>query len=438
MDSPILGERRVYCPGGIWVQNSTSFEAVNDQSISQLIRSAQRRVLLVVPAVSQEIAMAIEDRWRALGADAVSVVTDLSDIPYRLGFGEAEGLKVLKDAAKSAQAVIQVEEGVRIGLVLADDTLLLFTPTAQALESQPDPRSGSAHNGLLFASEGSAMGQAVEKAAIEIGRRTADDFSIRRVEKALEQNPPKQFEVSRVEWVFNSIIEFVELELKGVEVQRRKASLPPDLLNLIPEASSRHLLSASFHLLDKDDLTGDPEAKGFDEIRQEKQKIAEQYLEVLPHYGTVIRRAGKKAFLEAIEAFKNQIEGFRVKQLKILDSKMAANRKKLVDVLLPGVQKAPPARWAKYGPALDEGKVRRLLEVELADAFGTADHLLGNIRVDVRFKGVTYEMLKDPKFQETARRKLPDLDTLLEEHEAARVRSEPQGSLFGEPSGDEK
>lgn len=406
------------------MESGTSFEAINDAAVSGLIRSANRRVLLVIPAVSREVAKAVEERWQTLGSDAVTVITDLSEVPYRLGFGELEGLKVLTDAARRLQADIQTQEGVRLGLVIADETILLFSPTALAIE---DHRTGRAANGFRFDSRNPAVGLDVERASSEIGLQKADEVLIRRVTKRLEQNPPKQFDVTRTELVFSSEIEFVELELKGVEVQKKTASLPPDLLRLIPDEGSRSLLNATFHLLDKADL-----ADGFGKIREEKRRIADRYLEVLPKYGTVIRRRQKEEFTKAVDTLKATITSFSQARQEKMETTISANRKTLVDGFLPSVLKTPPARWEKYAP-FDRDKVRRLLDRELSEAFGTVEDLLGGISLEVKFKGVTYEMLLDPKFKEAVLKRLPDIDNTLDEHEALRVRQErehQEGMLF--------
>ena len=393
------------------MESPLSFETVSDATISKLIRSAVRRVVLVTPAVSLDVANAVENRWRALGPEAVTVVTDVSEAPYRLGFGEPAGLKALTDAANHLNADVCTREGVRLGLVIADEQTLLFTPTALAVEGFPPP---NAPNGLLLHSRNAAIGRGIEDASAMVASRKVDEVSVRRVTKALELTPPKQFDVSRTELVFNSAIEFVEFELKGAELQKKTAALPADLLRIFPIEHSDSLLHATFKLLGKDDLSS-----GFDELRSAKQEIAKKFLVVLPKHGTVIRRQDKKAFTEAITSLRKSIEAFSKVKQQQMEASMAANRKRLVDGLLPSVLKTKPDRWARY--AQDEATVRRLLDRELTRAFGTVEDLLRALRLDVRFKGVTYEMLQDPNFQNAAQKGLPELEFLHDEHEAARA-----------------
>jgi hypothetical protein len=57
-------------------------------------------------------------------------------------------------------------------------------------------------------------------------------------------------------------------------------------------------------------------------------------------------------------------------------------------------------------------------------AFGSAEKLFREMEVKLVFKGVTYESLNDPDFVNVAREKIPSLELLHEEYDAARAEGQ--------------
>src|SRR5881396_2596971 len=101
----------------------------NDETLGRAIRSAQRRIVLLAPAVSKGVADALAEQWRTLPADGVSVILDLDPEVYRLGFGDAEGLSLLEEVARSRDRALNRQQGIRIGLLIVDDTTIVYSPT---------------------------------------------------------------------------------------------------------------------------------------------------------------------------------------------------------------------------------------------------------------------------------------------------------------------
>ncbi len=61
---------------------------------------------------------------------------------------------------------------------------------------------------------------------------------------------------------------------------------------------------------------------------------------------------------------------------------------------------------------------------ELTEKFGRSDDLFQEMKLRAIFKGVTYELLVDPEFMKVAAEKIPFLDELHEEFEAAKAAGE--------------
>jgi hypothetical protein len=153
------------------------------------------------------------------------------------------------------------------------------------------------------------------------------------------------------------------------------------------------------------------------------------YLTSLPGYGNVVLRSVKPDFEKKVEQLKRCIELFKRSVRRHLAKAVEQNRETLVEALLPSVVSSPPARWRKYGTNLDSDTIRQILEKELAEITGTPERLIGNMKLKVVFKGVTYELLYDEKFMEVAKKALPGLPEFHTEYDAAKA-GESQASLF--------
>lgn len=133
------------------IPNVTSANAItvaNDESLSALIRSAKVRLVVLTPAVSTVVGEAIAERWKALGKDAVTVVLDVDPEVYRLGYGDIKALELLEPVAADLGGMVTRHKGIRVGMVIADDRTLVYSPTPQLIEA--GPRRPDAPNAIML------------------------------------------------------------------------------------------------------------------------------------------------------------------------------------------------------------------------------------------------------------------------------------------------
>lgn len=404
---------------------SDAITIANDESLSELIRSAKRRLVVLTPAISMPVAKAIAERWSALGKDAVTVVLDVDPEVYRLGYGDIKALELLEPVAATLGVMVNRHKGIRVGMVIADDRTLVYSPTPQLIEA--GPRAPDAPNAIMLGApppqverELGAGPEGVKER--RIGEDKATKAEIQAVSQDLNQNPPQKFDVARTMRVFNSLIEFVEFELTGTMLERHKASLPAELMGLANDKATRDLIDAQFRLIDKDSkISG---AK----LQESKQAIMDEFLTPLPKFGQVILRAKKKEFETRIEAFEKEVAAFAKQVQNDLESEMKANRERIIEVLLPTVRRSVPAHWKKQiSGEVNDAQLRTLLDRALAKAFGGAEKHIKAMKVRVVFKGVTFESLTDPEFVDVAKDRLPALEELHREFTAVQADSAPVG-----------
>lgn len=384
------------------------------------VRCARRQLVVIAPGLTESVARAIKEQWYALGPDAVQVVLDPDPEVCRLGFGDLAALQILQKAAERIGRQIHQQQGLRVGVIVSDETTTVYSPTPRLIEAGGQP--GEKRNALRFDTPILDLDHNTtisDLGRIDLHPKPITRTDVQKTAQDLHANPPAKFDVARKVRVFNARFEFVEFELHGLLLSRKRVPIPSDLMGLAKDPKAQKLLRSSFQLIEEDS-----EVSG-DRVTRLKQFIVKAYLINLPGYGTIIRRDKKEAFQVAVKALERYVHRFQRHLKKKLQKAIDANREVLTSALLPSVAKNPPARWSKFlGESPKDQEIERMLRSELADAFGHSDDVFQDMRVKAIFKGVTYESLSDPDFMRIASQKVPSLDTLHDEFDATKAEGQ--------------
>jgi uncharacterized FlaG/YvyC family protein len=401
----------------------TAITTVDDAYLCQIIQSVKRRLVYMTPGMSDQVAEAVCRKWDELPPEAINIILDVDPEVCRMGFGTIGALKKLNEQARKHGSAIHEQPGVRIALLIADDITLFYAPTPLLIEGGSDTqvRPNAVKLNLVPPNIASDMGLDNAGSAT-VGTNPVSPKKIMETSNDLVRNPPMKFDIARKVRVFNAQIEFVEFELRGHQIGKRKVNIPSDLLGLAKDDKTKKLLHSSFQLIDDEDAKISGE-----EITKHKEKIADDYLVNLPNFGNVILRSKKEEFEAAVDELNKHIEAFQKELEAKLQKAIDKNRVALVNALAPAVIAQTPERWKKFlHSKSSKDDIRQVLDCELADHFGTAEANLKKIDVSLIFKGITYETLNDPDFMKIAKKKIPLLE-LYQEYEAAK---EAQGNLF--------
>jgi hypothetical protein len=394
--------------------------SLDDGQLIELIEAAKRMLFFAGPGMSVPVANAIRKRWNEMGPDAVQIILDADPEICRLGYGEVEALRVLHETAGRLGSALLHRPGIRICLLISDDTTLVFSPTPLLVEGDstqfPRPNAirfdGSSESGPNSASNPLSPAQDLFQ-----GGEQVTSERVEAVAKDLSANPPQEFDLARTVIVFNAPFEFVEFELRGLSISRKTVPISSDLMGLA-DPKTQKLLRSTFRLVGEGS-----EISGY-RVAKLKEWIVKRYLIVLPGYGTVVLRSKKPDFETAVTALRHYVSRFQKRVQKQLEAEMEVNRGTLLEALTPAVCKKPPVRWKRdLGRHPSEEDVRCLLDAELKSAFGSVADIFQEMKVNVAYKGVTYELLKDPDFIKTAKVKMPGLKVLFEEFLAAIERN---------------
>jgi hypothetical protein len=394
---------------------SVSFGYLAEESLIDLIRGARRAIAFVGPGLTIGVAQTIRNAAQQNPSLDLKITIDLDPEVCRLGFGELEAIEILQGLALQKPGILTQQGGLRLCALTIDGATVIFPPVPRLVVAPSEIPPAASGSITISPQDSSAIGQQIHK-AIEPEETAPED--VQELKQDLQDNPPLPFDLSQKVHVFNAQFEFVEFELKGLALSRKKVPLPPFLMGLSRDPKTQKLLQSSFRLI------GDDTELSSDVVLKLKKRIIDRYLITLPNYGTVILRAQKPRFERSIRLLKRFIGRYQKKVEKLLADEMKKNQETVAKMLFPLVRQNVPSDWRKYfsGPPSD-AELRELLSDELARAFGKpADHFQ-KMSCSVIFKGITYELLSDKEFVETARKHIKSAVRLHIEYDAARARS---------------
>lgn len=396
----------------------TTFIKIDNDQLVGVIETAQQWLIYIAPGVHVSVAEAIAERWQVLGPERVQVILDVDPEVARLGYGYISAIEYLQEVARRLGSVVRHQPGIRIGILVVDQSTIVFAATPLLIEAGSTQEFQP--NALAFDFVPPAILREVgwgEQGNQErvIGQVGIDANLVEQVRHNLEANPPMRFDVARKTRVFNAFFEFVEFELEGALISRRKVAIPNDLLGLVNERTRRQLRTTYQLVDDRGRFTNNS-------LFRIKQWIVDCYLIQLKGYGWVVLRAKKPEFEKSVEKLRRYILFYQKTMKQRLQEEIDRNRQDLEDELLSRIIHDVPRRWMKFLPPQPQSEdVRMLLREELQRAFGTAEQILGEAHVNLLFKGVTYELLSTPDFIESARKAIPQFRKLHEEFDAARA-----------------
>jgi hypothetical protein len=423
------------------------FTVASDETLLSMISSARERLVIVAPGLSKEVASALADRIATDGwPQELSVTLDVDPEVCRLGFGDLEALEILTSALALRDRPLQTQKGVRIGLVVADSDVLVYSPTPQLIEagsnSEEKPNairiSSVSPQGLAFAC--GASDTSVLGLVQEVGLNTASENAIEKAKADLKENPPRLFNLVRLERVFNYKLEFVEFSLEGFRLSTRTVPLPAELLGLVEEDLQERLRNtfrvfeagtpSEFEIADPAD-SGRKFKVTEKWLGAEAKKIRDEFFIPLgsSSYGNLILKRSKADFQKRVDRLKSFVDTYAAEVRETITSKIQITRGKLIDTLYPRVKAAPPPAWLArtvYG-TMNDGEILRRLSEEVDHAFEKVKDSFAPV-VTCIFKGVQYETItKDEHFRKKIEEYFKDdAAQLLFEYDASRAE-DPAG-----------
>jgi len=420
-----------------------ALQSITEDLLIAAVTGATHRVVMIAPGVWPPLAEAIAESWVRLGPNNVTVILDVDPEICRIGYGSLAGLEILQKAAAAAGEPLGSEPGVRICVLIADDQTFVFSPTPRQLEAPPGdaPVAGTPQpkaNGIVLTKPPSTLendlgSNSADGSTRTLGLEVLNQKKLAAVKQDLEQNPPKNFDLTLAINVYNARIQFVELRVSGYRVSQHTVALPKHLVNVARKNKDlARKIESAVNLLDSEDalvwggIGNGKEIYGPRNISQAtleeiRNSIDEKFLRPVLGVGKIIRRTEIERF-KAVARLESVLLTFSQVLSHMLAGQYRKTAEEIADAILPEVLQQLPEKWRKQlGPDPRPEHVHFRIIDDLLRSFGDPEKLCDSLKVSCIFKDVTYDMLKDNKFAETMRAYFHE-PPMLEEFSAAKER----------------
>jgi hypothetical protein len=149
---------------------------IDDDFVCRQIGTAQRRLMLMTPAVSLAIAQALVDRFDDLGRLSMTIILDPDADVYRLGYGEPAGLALLQEQANIHLVTLREQRYLRLAVLVADDDIVVWSPIPKSVDPASREISAQQVNGIAISSDTKA--RLLDAVAIDDGDRLPSEAEI--------------------------------------------------------------------------------------------------------------------------------------------------------------------------------------------------------------------------------------------------------------------
>jgi hypothetical protein len=412
------------------------FLAVDDGRLAAAIRAARKRIVFAAPGLGKLAGHALAEAISRLSGQ-MTIILDADAEACRIGYGDPEALQALHDAASRQQMALRRQPGLRIGILIADDTVLIWSPIARSVESE---RREEQPNGLVL--EGPATdicstamgadGTSTLPNDADIGREPLTLNALKDAVADLERNPPAPFDLARRTRVFSSRFQFVEFELRGAQWTERKINLSSVLLNADLPETLRDILDTQIRPYQEQvELSFEVPylmrgRRMFDEdgerinvmatqsqVLKYWQEIRDHYLRHLPGFGWLIRKDQLQKFRDAAEVFEETLRIW----VKAFREHVRGREGRLVNDIVTAV-------YARIERAPEREKLGKL-DLEAKVKAGLARMRVIEPQVRIVLKNVAWESTRDAEFQAALEKALSASERKgwFEEFTAARERT---------------
>jgi len=387
--------------------NTRAFTVASDAALIELIRGAKSRLAVISPALTKQVADALVARLGEQDRLYLTVVLDADPEVYRLGYGDPEALEIIRTASVEAHFDLREQQGVRIGVVISDETTMIFAPVSRNIEAGSTTEEKP--NAVLLrgpATERLAQATGIAEGETEIGQHGLEPARVVKMLASLKANPPKPFDVARRLNVFSSRVQYVEFKVSNYRLSRRQIKLPDDFVGvgdtvLKEQISGR--IRAPFETLGKLKLMvnfeGKLEAMEIDEksLEKERKQIEDDFTYPLAHHGRIILREDRGRFDKKAKRFEAIVQSYHAALKEKFEEARKEFKERLREEFTPRWKANPPARFLRWGYENSEEKIR--IEIDkLADKVFDEALVFDPPLVRVNYKGIAFENVMDADF----------------------------------------
>jgi hypothetical protein len=399
------------------------FCSLSSVRIAEMVRTAQHAVCYAGPGIQPDVAQAMAETAQRLGPEMMTVSVDFDDRVMRMGYGDVGAVKLLLESG----IAVQSSPGLRTALVIVDNEGYIFTPTALYLEAEPT--GGVSSNAVRMSREQVAQAlarlspaakaiavaqadtpeakQRIEAVTVDVVSAPITPKKLAEVSTNLKEVPPVRFDLARQVRVFEPYLQYVELSLTGAAIQRHRLAIPASIQKLGGSEELENRLRTTFDLIEKGSkLSSKPLEDLLNEIRKNFTPSLGK------DHGRVVLKAAKPHLVARLADFRAKLDAHQKTVAADLQKHLDASREQVVAYYLARVMESRPD--ALLGQSLNgeisEDSAKKWINGELDRVFPTADSLIHEMKLEERYKDVTFETLNRGDFLQSVKEAFPTVD----------------------------
>jgi len=399
------------------------FCSLSSVHIAEMVRTAQHAVCYAGPGIQPDVAQAMAETAQRLGPEMMTVSVDFDDRVMRMGYGDVGAVKLLLESG----IAVQSSPGLRTALVIVDNEGYIFTPTALYLEAEPT--GGVSSNAVRMSREQVAQAlarlspaakaiavaqadtpeakQRIEAVTVDVVSAPITPKKLAEVSTNLKEVPPVRFDLARQVRVFEPYLQYVELSLTGAAIQRHRLAIPASIQKLGGSEELENRLRTTFDLIEKGSkLSSKPLEDLLNEIRKNFTPSLGK------DHGRVVLKAAKPHLVARLADFRAKLDAHQKTVAADLQKHLDASREQVVAYYLARVMESRPD--ALLGQSLNgeisEDSAKKWINGELDRVFPTADSLIHEMKLEERYKDVTFETLNRGDFLQSVKEAFPTVD----------------------------
>ena len=449
-----------------------TFCAVDDAALISLIYAAKQRIVFIAPGMTLAVAEALGKRIKEIDQLNITVALDSDEEVFRVGYGELSALEFLHKLANTQGFSLRSQLGLRVGVLLSDENMMVWSPTPRSVEAPPEshvsepaadstkpmgmhspqpdafmkapaPPAPIAPNGLMLGANPAAQlakavaaeGTETKPQDAEIGRHAITPVEVEKTAIALKNNPPIPVDLARITRVFNTKFQFTEYKVTRAKLSKIKLPIPKGLLNSDAKGELEGLIESKLSAFSEmRDVEIDvpafvngvaAESNGVAlmikvseaSLGRERNSIEKRFVYDILDFGHLIEKEKKDEFKKLLNAYETQLLAHSIGVRDLLEKQATQIVNDALDLIFSRHNSG--ISQGKKDLALDRDKLRD----ELFKGLDSAKSEIPTFKLV--FKDVTFEQTQSAIFRErltkaipiTVRKRLGEWD---EHFEAAR------------------
>lgn len=420
-------------------EGTRTFSVASDETISQMILSARANLVVAAPALGDASVEALISRLSDRASLTLSIIIDADPEVYRLGYGSERALRRLHEACLANDLALRKQPGLRVGVIVADDACMIFSPTPQLIEA--GSKTPEKPNALIL--RGSAPVQISGATSgdrdagfkgQEIGSEPMRQGEIQATIENLKESPPQQFDIARALRVFSSKVQYVEFEAVGYKLDRKVVPLP-DQLNDVNDSALRDQISSRIRspLQDLASVELEVARNGKTQkvkvdgrwLDSERKRIEDEFLYGIAGFGKVILHTKREGFKSAVEEFEDVIKAYIAAVKSEIGKKKEDFVSSVVKEYAPRWTARPPKFYSEFAISPTKENIEQDLK-RIAEELFDKSIEFKEPKVRIVPKNIAPETIKDQDFKKKVevafrKRNAPEslIQSLFEDFDAA-------------------